>query len=308
MFFDGFPNPNGPVDVQTFLSASTADLLQMQTWRKPAGKSMAYMICIGGGGGGGGGFTGVAASARGGGGGGGSSGIATLTIPLIYLPDTLYIQVGAGGAGVGSGGGTAGSGVNSTISLRPSTGLVIANKILQSNSATVPTGGGTGTAAAVGAAGAAGAINTIATTPLAQFGQSSFIAGQAGAAGGAVAGAIGPPATIPVTGVRTMGGGGGAGTTAADFAGSIVTAITDSFLADMRPAGAAAGSNPGSGGQMLWKPFWSFCGLGGAASNAGVGGNGGPGAYGSGGGGGGGGTTGGVGGNGGNGIVIIVSW
>ena len=41
MFFDGFPNPNGPVDVQTFTHVSTVTNVQWMTWRKPAGKTMA---------------------------------------------------------------------------------------------------------------------------------------------------------------------------------------------------------------------------------------------------------------------------
>jgi hypothetical protein len=105
-----------------------------------------------------------------------------------------------------------------------------------------------------------------------------------------------------------MGGSGGAGTTAADFAGGIITAITNSYLSEIRSAGAAAGSFDGPSGFLSRNPFFSFAGLGGGASNAGIGGNGGNAAPGSGGGGGGGGTTGGVGGRGGDGIVIITCW
>jgi hypothetical protein len=105
-----------------------------------------------------------------------------------------------------------------------------------------------------------------------------------------------------------LGGGGGASTTSANFAGSIITAIAATFISERAPAGAASGSNDGSGGYMLWKPLWSYCGLGGSSNNTGVGGNGGNGGFGSGGGGGGGGTTGGRGGDGGAGLVIINSW
>jgi hypothetical protein len=112
---------------------------------------------------------------------------------------------------------------------------------------------------------------------------------------------------IPVTGVVTMGGTGGGGTTAADFAGGPITAIAGSFLSEQRPAQAAAGSN-GGGSAQSWEPFFSFSGMGGGSSNAAAGGEGGNGAYGSGGGGGGAGVGGSRGGNGGNGIVVITCW
>lgn len=299
------PTGTGASDVQEFTIPSTVTNTQWHTWIKPRGKTMCNIICIGGGGGGGGGFTAAAAAARGGGGGGGSSAVTRVEIPLIFLPDMLYVQVGAGGQGVLSGGGTAGSGILSYVAIAPNT---TATNVLAVSGAVAAVGGGTGTGAAVGAAGTAGTIATIGAMPLAGLGQFAFIAGQIGIAGGAVAGAVGGAQSIPVTSVITMGGSGGAGTTSADFAGGLITAITDSYLSQIRPANAAAGSFDGSGGFMHRAPLFSFCGLGGGASNAGVGGKGGMGGYGSGGGGGGGGTTGGRGGDGGTGIVIIVCW
>lgn len=302
------------VDVQVFTLPSTVTNTQWHTWVKPRGLSMAHILCIGGGGGGGGGFTAAAAAARGGGGGGGSSGTTRLLIPLDFLPERLYVQVGAGGGGVGSGGGTAGSGVLSFVSFYPDNTVANLNNLAMSGAAAA-VGGGTGTGAAVGAAGTAATIAVIASQPLAGLGQFTFIAGPgAGAggpgAGGAVAGAVGGPVVIPATSAVTMGGSGGGGTTSADFAGGLITAIAGSYLSEVRPINApgTAGSNHGSGGLQLWQPFFSFCGLGGGASNTGVGGNGGNGAYGAGGGGGGGGTTGGRGGDGGQGIVIISCW
>ena len=123
-----------------------------------------------------------------------------------------------------------------------------------------------------------------------------------------MAGAVGGAIALPVTGICNMAGSGGAGTTSADFAGGLYTPVAGAFLSEARPATPAAGSNNGSAGPQLWKPFFSFGGGGGSSSNAGVGGNGGNGACGCGGGGGGGGTTGGRGGNGGAGIVMIISW
>ena len=294
-------------DVRIFNLPSTVTNNQWHTWNKPLGISMVNILCIGGGGGGGGGFTAAAAAARGGGGGGGSSAVARVIIPAHAIPNTLYIQVGAGGIGVGSGGGTAGSGVNSYVCVFPNTTannvLVIAN-----NSGTLPAGGGTGTGVAVGAAGTAGGIAAIAGMPLAGMGQFALIAGQIGIAGGAVAGAIGPPQAFPTTGVITMGGPGGAGTTSADFAGGIITAVANTMLSQDMPIGPAAGSFDGSGGYLHPQLLFSYCGLGGSASNAGIGGQGGIGGPGSGGGGGGGGTTGGRGGDGGAGIVMITAW
>ena len=68
-------------------------------WTRPEGRTMAYIVCIGGGAGGGGG----ASSNSGGGAGGGSGGVSVAIVPLIFLPETLYISVGAGGAGGGAG-------------------------------------------------------------------------------------------------------------------------------------------------------------------------------------------------------------
>lgn len=302
--FGILPN-SGDADVQIFTNPATVTNTQWQTWVKPRGKSMAQILCAGGGGGGGGGFTAAAAAARGGGGGGGGSGLSKLTVPLFFLPDILYVQVGAGGAGVGSGGGTAGSGIHSYVGIYPD---ITASNILNISSATAPTGGGTGTGAAVGALGAGGTIPTIATMPLAGLGTYVLIAGAPGVAGAAVAGAAGTNTIIPVTGTITMGGGGGAGTTSADFAGSSVTAITGSLLSTWRPTAAAAGSNNGPGGFLQYKPLFSWSGMGGASSNAGVGGGGGFGGPAAGGGGGGGGTTGGIGGNGGPGLIMIICW
>lgn len=300
-----FPSSTGSDDVQIFNRPSTVTNTQWQTYLKPRGKTMLSILCIGGGGGGGGGFTRAAAAAGGGGGSGGSSAVTRVVIPFYFLPDVLYIQVGQGGQGVSSGGGTAGSGVLSYVAVAPNT---TATNVLAVSGNAAAVGGGTGTGAAVGAAGTAGTIATIANCPLAGLGYYQFIAGQIGVAGGAVAGAVGTAQSIPTTSVITMGGSGGAGTTSADFAGGLFTAISNSYLSEQRPETPAAGSNNGSGGVQMWKPFFSFGGGGGSSSNTGIGGNGGNGAYGAGGGGGGAGTTGGRGGNGGTGIVIMTAW
>ena len=299
-------DPTGKADVQIFEGWATVDLLQWRTWIKPRGKTMCSIFSISPGGGGGGGFTGAAAAARGGGGGGGAGSIFTWTGPLFGLPNAMAMQVGAGGTGSTGSGVAGGTGITTRIALIPKTaGAVPANQFLAQGGGG---GGAAGTGAAGGVAGTAAAAPSIGTSPLAGMGVWQAYAGGAGGAGGAQTGAVGASSTIPVTGGRTMGGSGGGGVTAADFAGGGVTAITDAYFSETRPIACAAGSNPGSGGFFQLNPFWSWPGMGGGASNAGVGGIGGPGAFGSGGGGGGGGTTGGAGGVGGPGLVIIICW
>lgn len=307
--FGHLPGTTGNSDVQLFTIPSTVNQIQWHTWVKPRGKSMMHIIAASGGGGGGGGFTRAAAAAGGGGGSGGSSGLTRLTIPLIFVPDVLYVQVGAGGQGALSGG-TATAGQLSYVVARYSAatpGTINANNVFVVSGAAAPAGGGTGTGAAVGALGAAGTIATIAAMPLAHMGHFDLVAGTAGVAGGAVAGAIGTAQAIP-TATPFWGATGGAGTTSADFAGGAFTASADSLFSEMRPTTPAAGSFDGSTGRTIWQPFFSFGGGGGSSSNTGVGGNGGNGGLGCGGGGGGAGTTGGRGGDGGSGFVYIICW
>lgn len=297
--FGHLPTPTGNSDVQLFTCPSTVNQLQWHTWLKPRGKTMMHAILASGGGAGGNGATGVAASARVGGGSGGSSGLTRLTIPLAFVPDALYVQVGRGGDSI------IGNPLLSYIAAKYSAatpGTVNPNNIFAVSGAAAPTNG-----TIAGAAGAGGTIATIAAMPLAHMGHFDFIAGTNGASGGAAAGAVGGAAAQP-TATPFWGASGGAGTTSADFAGGAFTANADSLFSEMRPATAAAGSNHGSGGFTLWTPFISFGGGGGGSSNAGVGGNGGNGGLGCGGGGGGGGTTGGTGGAGGSGFVLIICW
>lgn len=291
-------------DIQVFTRPCTALHFQYETWRRPRGCSMSTMLAIGGGGGGGGGHSAAAGNARGGGGAGGSSGISRLTIPIFLLPEILYVQVGAGGTG-GAATVNGNNGVSSWIGISTQNSTV--NRVLVSGD-TQASGGVAGTGAAAGTGGNAGTIGSIGNCVFAGLGNFNFIAGQAGAAGGSQAGANGTAITIPTSSCVCQGGSGGGGTTSADFAGGAFTAVAGAFISDFRPSTPAAGSNSGSGGPQLWRPFFSFGGGGGSSSNTGVGGHGGKGAYGAGGGGGGGGTTGGTGGDGGQGIVIIISW
>jgi hypothetical protein len=274
-------------------------------WQKPRGRTIAQIICLGGGGGGGGGFSGAATTNRGGGGSGGSSGIARLTLPIALLPNTLFIQVGAGGVG-GAAGTTGGNGIISFVAIAPNT--TVTNLVATSDQSNAGQGGGGGSGSGAGAGGSAGNLPRIQDAPLAGLGQHEFLIGIIGVSGGVQTGANGGAIAIPTTGQIVMAGSGGAGVTTTEFAGGAFTAITDSWLSQQRPATPAVGSNNGSGGPQLWTPFFNFGGGGGSSSNAGAGGMGGNAAHGSGGGGGGGGNPGGVGGNGGDGIVIITAW
>lgn len=300
--FSHVATPYGNADVQVF--TANAGFL---TWLKPRGKTIANILCVGSGAGGGGAFQ-AASGTRGGGGGGGSSGVSRLLIPIHLLPDVLYLQVPFGGAGgVASATPTPGSAGGITYIMIYPNGTAT-NTILQAGNSNAG-GGGAGAAGTGGSAGTAGGAATLAGNPLAGLGQFTALAGQVGIIGGASLQA--GPQTIPVTGIVTMGGGGGSGANASDVAGGIITTIAGSWLSERAPVGAPAGTNNGSNG-FLTAPLWfSFCGLGGAASAAGNGGNGGAGGPGSGGGGGGTGivTAGtGNGGRGGDGMVIITCW
>lgn len=293
-------------DVQRFNRPSTVTNIEWLTWQRPRGVAMAHIMCIGGGAGGGGGFDGTGVGA-GGGGSGGSSGVTRVTLPAVFLPQVLYIQVGAGGVGASGSGVTGGSGVLSYVAIAPDTTAI---NVVAISGAAGAVGGSPGTGAAGGAGGAAGTIAVIGSMPLAGPGHFDVIAGQAGVGGGDDSGANGVAVTFPSSSVPCQAGSGGAGAQSANFAGGACTAITNSYLSEQRPATPGTGSFDGSGGPQLWQPFFSFGGLGGSSNSAGLGGHGGNGSYGGGGGGGGGGenSTGGRGGSGGSGLVVVVAW
>lgn len=305
--FSHLPSNSSGADVQTFFLPTSNAGLGWHTWTKPRGKVMGDFLLWSGAGGGGAGFTGIAGSARGGGGGGCSSAFAHLTVPLIYMPDRLYIQIGAGGLGVTSG--TAGVGVISYITCNPNTNPAANGTHVLTSAGTIGTGAASGSAIGGGNGGGAGTVSALSVCNFAGLGQVTFILGTPGSLGGSHTGATGPSTPNPSTGSMFYPGGGGAGTTSADFAGGLQTG--SGILADVVSAAALAGSNDGAGGRLIGPPIYPFFGMngqGGASSNAGPGGNGGNGAPGCGGGGGGGGTTGGRGGDGGPGGAIMICW
>ena len=289
-------------DIQEFTPSALAAAEGYQTWFKPRGASMIYMLALSSGGGGGAGMTGATATVRCGGGGGGAGARSVLLMPAIYVPDVLYIRVGLGGAGGVNVAGTAGS--RSFITARVNS-VTLTDLFLESDAGNAG-GGGKGTTA-VGAAGAAGAAAT-ASWPCAWASFFNAIAGQAGGASGAIGGAKGVSVAYGARSNIGSGGAGGGSTPAANtnFAGGN---ITGTGIVPTLTGAAGGTSNPGPSGYTFnyGGLRMAIGGSGGGTGGAGTAGKGGDGGLGSGGGGGGGGITRGDGGRGGGGLVCIIT-
>ena len=270
-------------------------------WVKPRGITMVHITAIGGGGGGGAGVASATSTAGSGGSGGGSGAITRLTIPAIFLPDSLEITVGFGGNGAATGNGV--SGGNTFIdSARGSD--VAATRIIQAGGGVSGQGG---TAGGGTAGGAGGNIGVLTNGVYQALGTWVSIAGIAGAANTASGGA-GQSTTIVDTGLPITGGASGGGKTAAN--GNNVGGNVTGFGSAIPTIPGGDALSGGTGGVFSLTPFYSLGGSGGGANAGGTGGRGGNGGPGCGGGGGGAGLTGGAGpgGNGGPGIVIITCW
>jgi len=294
-------------DVQIFYGGQATDNIARH-WKKPKNCTMLYMFTLGGGGGGGGGFSAAAGNTRGGGGGGGSGGIARLFIPALFVPDSLFIKVGNGGAGSTGSGVPGTAGTRSYIFTRRGSSVTAENVMLVSSNGTA-NGGGAGTGAAAGSAGASVSATSITQARGTCFGIFLSQAGVAGAAGGVHTGANGADKN-PLLSAYVGGGcgGGGVGTANTNTAGGSGTGQVDShpFI-----QGGFVGTRDPQAGLTLWPPHYPFCasgGTGGGSNGTGTGQRGADGGIGCGGGGGGGGVTGGGGGRGGDGIVIIAAW
>ncbi len=286
----------------------TASTAQWQTWIKPANAKMVYFFVVGGGGGGGGGRTVNLNSSPGGGGGGGSS-ITTGTYIASMLPDTLYLQIGLGGAGGVAN--TAGSaGTLSYVSYRPDTTAI--NILLQSGNSGASAGTGSFSTTGVGAGGAGGVAWTWSTAINGSLGIVDSTTGQNGTSGtglGATPNNVTP--SLPITGGA---GGGAVSAGAVGYNGGSI--LGTGFLNTLLPGvtnAADVSINGNNGYNTLSIPtipdfFTGGAGGGSATTTGRAGGTGGNGSYGSGGGGGGGtySGTGGSGGKGGDGIIIIV--
>lgn len=325
--FTHLPQPG--VDFQEFYGTSQTTLIQYQTWRKPRGAKMLYIICVGGGASGGTGSNNLGSNS-GGGAGGGSGAQSTVLIPAALVPDVLYIQAGRGGASITANTTAGAAGVPSYVLTEPLSSM--ANACCLAIGAAGAAGGTVPTVSAGGVAGTAAAVPTIGMMPLAGRGVTSFFAGQQGSAGGAT-GIAGTALALPVTGLIVSGGAGGGGSAAAGAitsGGQISSAGLDGRLYPLLSGGQGAVTPPNSGQSMQryvpsygswfatnWGvPLILYGGSGGASANnvagqvSGSGGDGMPGCGGGGGGGSGTGTASAVGrsGAGGPGFVWIFAW
>jgi hypothetical protein len=296
-----------------------------QSWTIPRNTSWIFAILISGGGSGGGGQSNGGGTAGGGGAGGATGGITRILAPATFLPKTLYLSAGTGGAGVPAA--TAGNpGAFSFISAVPiasgatAIGNSFANIIAISNGTSfAPGGGAAGALNATG--GAVGSSTSSFNQVLSSVAIWKNIVGQAGTASGA-SGAAGVSAIFGVSEPYTGGTGGGSTDTATgSFAGG---AIAGAGLVPNIPGGLAGGGNGqngyrgtltggGSFASLAGQCFLNTGGTGGGSNANGNGGNGGVGGYGCGGGGGGGaggtvGGTGGAGGAGGPGLIFLAWW
>jgi hypothetical protein len=303
-------------DVQYFVGGVNTTLVQWQTWRKPRGAKMIYMLGVGGGASGGAGFTGT--TAAGGGSGGGSGGQSTVIIPAAFVPDTLYIQCGAGGIGPATSAALSVVGLPTYVAIEPDTTLTAIMTVLFANPGANGTAGASATAG--GTATTAATAATIAQMPLAGRGFYTLLAGQIGTAGGAGTGTTaGIIQTLPTTGLMVSGGtGGGASGTTGNFGGTFANVgLGQDIFPTIFGGNSAVTSTPATGGaNYIARNFlMNYGGTGGGGATTTTGGIAGPGsdgAPGCGGGGGAGATTQNAtlskAGNGGPGFVYIITW
>ena len=303
---DMFNIPSDKSSTQVFYFAGIGT---WQMWQKPTNATFVYMFVIGGGSGGGGGRTAVANGATGAGGGASSS-----TTHAVYaanmIPDTLYLQVGTGGAG-GVNQATGGTGGLSYVSFEPDTTAI--NILVQSGTAGATGGIGSTSSSTGGAGGTGGTPWGFATAINGNIGMVDSNAGQNGTAG---TGSGATPQNVTLSTILSGGAGGGAvslGGTTYNGGSILATSLTPLISPGIGNAADATihgfnGFENLSGNSQ--SPMIFTGGSGGAASStsarkAGKGGNG---SFGSGGGGGGGAynATGGDGGNGGHGLIMIV--
>ena len=220
--------PNSPhYDVSVFTGNFTGSVnLTWQTWTKPAGKAYAHIMLIGGGGG-----------------GGGSGGVTILEVPLSFLPPRLYIAVPEARTVFT---------YSTYVALQPSNTNPAPNHILAvANNGGV---GGNGSTSAGGIAGNAANVATAAAMPIGWPFVKTVLAGQAGTVGGKSA----PTAiTLPVTGIRVTGGGGGAGLAGSGVgvngAGIAVPASPSYFLNHPGGTGASATTIPPGAGNSGYR-------------------------------------------------------
>ena len=272
-----------------------------QTWQKPPGISFVHIIAIGGGGGGGGGRANDDSALIYGAVGGASAAFASCFYPAYSIPDILYINVGAGGAGgIGTGlginGGDGGTGLQTRVGWRPNT-----TAIFNLCSANPGSGGVGGRQFGSGFAAAGTVLAVSAFAALGQTGIRSNLGGQP-----SLANTTSPSPGI-VNNFRTGPGGNGErwGTGTGTFGAMPIVGTPGPYADQTVASGGTNTGNPGSSIDDLANLFFTG-GSGGAANRLGTAGVGGFGGHGSGGGGGAAGNViGSNGGKGGDGLVII---
>jgi len=294
----GFQNLASQQQQRFWVYTGNKNTSGFQTWIKPPGISFIHIIAIGAGGGGAGAFPFSAGSAARGGGGGGGGSMNSTFLPAYLVPDTLYVNIGIGGAGGAAstvvGTANVGSTGNSTyVGFYPiqtaAYTLCMANP---GSGGGAPTAGGGG-----GGGGNPGATATSTFFPTSQVGLRTYTGGQTG--GQAVTNGA---ATAITAEKRVTSGGGGSGNSVGNVIGTGASINVASLIAAI--AASPAGTN---GSQFTDLINFIFSGGTGASSSTTISGsNGGSGGYGCGGGGGGVGPgRGGAGGAGGDGLVII---
>ena len=292
-----------------FTSSAVGTGNKRVAWNKPSGIIGLNILCIGGGGSGGNGAVVGGASTKAGAGGGSSGTITSVSILSMFIPETLYITVGAGGAAPTSSNASGNVGTDTIVSIVENTTVDYYNiAIAFGGNGGVGTGGSGST---LGAGGAAVTIPTIANMPIASCGIYSMTAGQAGSSGGQLT--VGGSSFTLQGSILSGGGGGGSASSAGVLYDPGSTSVNQNINDSIRlPVISSSQSLVDGNGTTLFKPiFCSFGGSGGWASDTGITYDGGNGGIGCGGGGGASSLTGfalGRGGRGGDGLVIISCW
>jgi len=316
MFFNiqSSQEDNRYVFTSSIVGSTTAGTANLKVaWNKPLGITGLNILCIGGGGSGG---CGTPVSFGGGktkaGAGGGSSGtITSVSILSMFIPDTLYIKVGAGGAATTSDDGLPGGDTIVSIAQDNFSDAINVAIAFGGEEGHGVQGLSTDFGTLRGAAGAAVTAPTIQNMPIASCGTYSMIDGQAGGRGGQLT--VGNTSLTLSSSILSGGGGGGSAAAAGTLYAPGSTNVNQDTNDSIRlPVISSSQSLVDGNGTTLFKPiFCSFGGSGGWASDTAATFNGGKGGIGCGGGGGAScndGFVAGKGGAGGDGLVIISCW
>jgi len=213
-------------NIQVFVGGKTrAEYTHYETWNKPAGVKWIYMMAVGAGGSGS--STQAFGSSGPGGAGGGSGGQTTAFLPAFFVPDLLFVDVGAGGDPVSA---ALADGIAGThTDIRSDIGQ---NALVQQQVSFCFAYGGSGgvspTVVSTGGVGGTGAsISQIANSVPSGRGLFSFFAGQSGTNGGNNGSSglgHGINQLYPSDGLCVTGGtgGGGGGNTTAYYGGGFI--------------------------------------------------------------------------------------